>query len=196
MEQQAKVTSVDALENFRASLILFLSKAKPALEEVMHEVVRTRLWIENDQRTFWEREIKTRRRKLEQAQAELFSARISKLQEASAAQQMAVQHATRAIHAAEEKMRMLKKWNRELENLADPLVKQIEQLHGFLMNDMGRLSLFWLRPSRSCSPMPRFQSERGQSPLPFQPKLKTSVQRLNQPITRHPSPIYEHLLPF
>jgi hypothetical protein len=138
MDQQAKVTSVDALENFRASLILFLSKAKPALEEVMHEVVRTRLWIENEQRTFWEREIKTRRRKLEQAQAELFSANISKIQKASAAQQMAVHHAQRAIHEAEEKMRMLKKWNRELENRADPLVKQIEQLHGFLMNDMGR----------------------------------------------------------
>jgi hypothetical protein len=55
---------------------------------------------------------------------------------------MAVQHATRAIHAAEEKMRMLKKWNRELENRADPLVKQIEQLHGFLMNDMGRAVAF------------------------------------------------------
>src|SRR5262249_34746544 len=142
MEQQAKVTSVDALENFRASLILFLSKAKPALEEVMHEVVRTRLWIENEQRTFWEREIKTRRRKLEQAQAELFSARISKLQEASAAQQMAVHHAQNAINAAEEKMRMLKKWNRELENRADPLVKQIEQLHGFLMNESGRADAF------------------------------------------------------
>jgi len=142
MEQQAKVTSVDALENFRASLILFLSKAKPALEEVMHEVVRTRLWIENEKRTFWEREIKTRRRKLEQAQAELFSARISKLQEASAAQQMAVHHAQNAINAAEEKMRMLKKWNRELENRADPLVKQLEQLHGFLMNDMGRAVAF------------------------------------------------------
>jgi predicted nucleic acid-binding Zn-ribbon protein len=142
MEQQAKVTSVDALENFRASLILFLSKAKPALEEVMHEVVRTRLWIENEQRSHWEREIKTRRRKLEQAQAELFSASISKIQKASAAQQMAVQHAQRAVHAAEEKMRMLKKWNRELENRADPLVKQIEQLHGFLTSEMARASAF------------------------------------------------------
>jgi hypothetical protein len=55
---------------------------------------------------------------------------------------MAVQHAHRAIQAAEEKMRMLKKWNRELENRADPLVKQIEQLHGFLMNDMGRAVAF------------------------------------------------------
>lgn len=142
MEQQAKVTSVDALENFRASLILFLSKAKPALEEVMHEVVRTRLWIEGEQRTHWEREIKARRRKLEQAQAELFSANISNIQKASAAQQMAVQHATRAIHAAEEKMRMLKKWNRELENRADPLVKQIEQLHGFLTSEMVRAIAF------------------------------------------------------
>jgi predicted nucleic acid-binding Zn-ribbon protein len=142
MEQQAKVTSVDALENFRASLILFLSKAKPALEEVMHEVVRTRLWIENEQRSFWEREIKTRRRKLEQAQAELFSANISKIQKATAAQQMAVHRAQSAISAAEEKMRMLKKWNRELQNRADPLVKQIEQLHGFLTSDMGRAVAF------------------------------------------------------
>jgi hypothetical protein len=142
MEQQAKVTSVDALENFRASLILFLSKGKPALEEVMHEVVRTRLWIENEQRSFWEREIKNRRRKLEQAQAELFSANISKIQKASAAQQMAVHHAQRALHAAEDKMRMLKKWSRELENRADPLVKQIEQLHGFLTNDMVKAVRF------------------------------------------------------
>ena len=142
MHQQAKVTSVDALENFRASLILFLSKAKPALEEVMHEVVRTRLWIENEQRTFWEREIKTRRRKLEQAQAELFSANISKIQKATAAQQMAVHRAQNAVNAAEEKMRMLKKWNRELQNRADPLVKQIEQLHGFLTSDMGRAVAF------------------------------------------------------
>lgn len=142
MEQQAKVTSVDALENFRASLILFLSKAKPALEEVMHEVVRKRMWIEGEQRSHWEREIKTRRRKLEQAQAELFSANISKIQKATAAQQMAVQHAMRAIHAAEEKMRMLKKWNRELENRADPMVKQIEQLHGFLTSEMTRAVAF------------------------------------------------------
>jgi hypothetical protein len=55
---------------------------------------------------------------------------------------MAVQHAQRAVHAAEEKMRMLKKWNRELENRADPLVKQIEQLHGFLTNDMVRAAAF------------------------------------------------------
>ena len=138
MEQQAKVPSVDALENFRASLILFLSKGKPALEEVMHEVVRTRLWIENDQRNYWAREIKIRKRKLEQAQAELFSASISKIQKATAAQQMAVHHAQRSLNAAEDKMRMLKKWSRELENRADPLVKQIEQLHGFLTNDMAK----------------------------------------------------------
>ena len=55
---------------------------------------------------------------------------------------MAVQHAQRAIHAAEEKMRMLKKWNRELENRADPLVKQIEQLHGFLTSEMARAVAF------------------------------------------------------
>ena len=33
---------------------------------------------------------------------------------------------------------MLKKWGRELENRTDPMVKEIEQLHGFISTDMSR----------------------------------------------------------
>src|SRR5436190_7789547 len=115
-EQQAKVTSVAAIEQFRATLVVFLSKTRPTLEEVISEVTRTKQWLQNDQVTFWEKEMKIRRRALEQAQAELFSARISTIQEATAAQQLAVQRANRAIREAEEKLRILKKWGRELEN--------------------------------------------------------------------------------
>ena len=39
---------------------------------------------------------------------------------------------------AEAKLAVLKKWDRELENRTDPLVKQVTQLHGFLTTDMGR----------------------------------------------------------
>jgi len=137
-EQQAKVTSIAAIEQFRAALILFLTKARPTLEEIVAEVNRTKLWLQNEQLSFWERQMKVRGRELERAQAELFSARLSKIQQASAAQQMAVQRAHHAIREAEEKLRVLKKWGRELENRTDPMVKEIEQLHGFISTDMSR----------------------------------------------------------
>jgi hypothetical protein len=142
MEQRAQVTSVEAIEAFRSCLILFLTKARPTLEEVMNEVIRTRSWLQHDQRVHWEKEVKLKRRDLEQAQAELFSARISKLEEASALQQMAVQRTHRAVQHAEEKLRVLKKWDRELENRSEPLLKLVEQLHGYLSTDMVHATAF------------------------------------------------------
>jgi hypothetical protein len=137
-EQQAKVSSIEAIEQFRSVLLVFLSKARPTLEEIISEVNRTKNWLENDQLAFWDRQMKVRRRDLDEAQAELFSARISTIQQASAAQQMAVQRAMRAVREAEDKMRILKKWSRDIENRSDPMVKEIEQLHGFITVDMGR----------------------------------------------------------
>jgi hypothetical protein len=137
-EQQAKVTSVDAIEQFRSVLLLFLTKARPTLEEIISEVNKTRNWLQNDQVSFWERQMKARQRTLETAEAELFSARISTIHEASAAQQMAVQRARRSIREAEEKLRILKKWGREIDNRTDPFVKEIEQLHGFISVDMTK----------------------------------------------------------
>ena len=40
MAERAQVTSVEAIESFRASLIVFLSKVRPTLEEVSDEVMR------------------------------------------------------------------------------------------------------------------------------------------------------------
>jgi predicted transcriptional regulator len=141
-DSQAKVRSVASIEAFRSALVLFLSKARPTLEEVTSEVTRTRQWVQNDQRGNWQKEMKARGRELERAQGELFSARLSKISQASAAQQMAVHRAQRSVREAEDKLRVLKKWDRELQNRTEPMVKQIEQLHGFLTADMARAVAF------------------------------------------------------
>ena len=138
MATQAQITSVEAIELFRAALILFMSQARPALEEVLGEGLQTRLWLENDQRRFWENERRIRNKKLEQAQQELFSARLSQFQESTSLQMMAVHRAQHAVSEAEEKLARLKKWDRELENHAAPLLKEIEQLHGFLTSEMPK----------------------------------------------------------
>jgi len=138
MAERAQVTSVEAIDSFRASLILYLSKARPVLDEVCHEVLRTQLWLQNDQRAHWERELRLRRKKLEQAQAELFSAMLSKIQKVTAAHQMAVHRAERDVKEVEAKQALLKQWDRELENRSQPLLKQVESLQSFLTTEMAR----------------------------------------------------------
>jgi hypothetical protein len=138
MAERAQVTSVEAIESFRADLILFLSKVRPVLEEVSDEVVRLQVWLQSDQRRHWEGELRRRGRKLEEAKREMFNTSLSHLQEATALQHMAVQRAQRAVREAEDKLDTAKKWERALEDRTAPLVKQVEEFHGFLTVDMGR----------------------------------------------------------
>ncbi len=142
MPERAHVTSVDALESFRANLIVYLSKARPTLEEVSAAVQRMRGWLEGEQRTYWENEFRRRRRAWEEAQQALFSSKLSQLREASAAEQMAVQRTKRALDEAEGKLRILKQWNRVFDNRVDPLVKQMEKLHTVLAHDMVQAVAF------------------------------------------------------
>jgi chromosome segregation ATPase len=136
MPDKAHVTSLDALDAFRANLIVYVSQARPALEEVAADVMRTRSWLENQQRSLWENQLRRRVKELERAQQSLFSARLGALRRETAADQMAVHRAKRAVEEAETKLRMIKKWLREFEGRVQPMVKQTEKLHTILTNDM------------------------------------------------------------
>jgi len=136
MPQQAHVTSLESLEAFRSNLIVYLSQARPTLEEVSADAVRMHLWLENDQRSHWENEVKKRTKGLEQAQQSLFSARLGILRQETSAEQLAVHRAKRAFEDAEAKLRVVKKWDREYDGRVQPLLKQMEKLHSVLSNDM------------------------------------------------------------
>jgi len=138
MPEQAQVTSIEAIESFRASLLLFISKVRPVLEEVSDEVLRLQFWLQNDQRRFWEGELRKRGLKLEEARREMFNTALSHLQQATALQHMAVQRAQRAVRDAEGKLDTIKKWERAIEDRTAPLVKQVEEFHGFLIVEMGK----------------------------------------------------------
>jgi hypothetical protein len=139
MAEKAQITSVEAIESFRAQLIVFLGQARPVLDEVANEMSRMRLWLQNDQRMFWEQELRRRARRLEEAKQELFNATVSSLQTGTAALlQMTVQRSRRAVDEAEAKLKFLKRWDAELDNRSSPLMKQTEQLQGFLATDMAR----------------------------------------------------------
>jgi hypothetical protein len=167
MAERAQVTSVEAIEAFRANLIVFLSKARPALEEISTDVLRTRLWLQHDQRRYWNNEFRIRSKKLERAQGELLSSRLSALDEPKSAQQMAVRKAQEAVREAEAKLAMLKKWDRDLENRSEPFVKQVNQLHDYLTTDMSRAVAYLAEVIKSLeayTDVPRPGSSRQSSP--------------------------------
>jgi len=141
MPEKAHVTSVEAIEDFRTQLILYISKARPALEEVSSDVLRMRLWLENEQRTNLEALVRRRYKELEQAQATLSNARIAVFKHDATAEQLAVTRAKRAHEEAEHKLKRLKYWDREFATLVEPLAKQLEKLHTVLANDMTRATI-------------------------------------------------------
>lgn len=138
MPEKANVSSVDALDAFRAELILYLSRARPTLDEVASEAMRTRVWLENDQRIYWEGQLRLRARQLEQAQQALFSSRISKMREESSAELLAVHRAKRSLEDAEQKLRITRQWNRDFESKVQPVLKQLEKFHTVLSNDLPK----------------------------------------------------------
>jgi hypothetical protein len=138
MPEKANVTSVEAIEEFRAQLVVYVSKARPALEEVSSDVLRLRLWLENDQRMALEGLARRRRKELDQAQAALTSARMAIIKHETSAEQLAVSRARRALEDSETKLRRVKYWDREFSTLVEPMAKQLEKLHTVLANDMGK----------------------------------------------------------
>jgi hypothetical protein len=143
MPDRARVTSLEAIESFRAKLIIYRDKAGRVLDEVSDEVVRTRLWLQSDRVTHWQNQIRARHRELEQRQQELFTAQLSGLLEASQVQQAAVQKARQALRDAEARLQLVKQWNRQFDQRVEPLGRQVEKLQHTLGVDLGK-AVAWL----------------------------------------------------
>ena len=132
MTNQVRLTSIDALEALRSALIIFLTKSRRSLDDARDDVRRTRSWIQHDQRFHWEGQVRQRQKKLDQAEQELLSAKLSGLRDNLVFQQNAVRKARAALVEAEEKLRTVKRWSRDFDNAADPLVKRLEGLRQYL----------------------------------------------------------------
>ncbi len=132
MEGQARVGSIDALESFRASLIVFIERARAAVEEAADEVRRARQWVHQDRRVYWDHQVRVRRRACDEADQALMAARISDLRTAKAAEQMAALKAKRALAEAEEKLVNVRKWSRDFDERFTPLLKGLEGMRQLL----------------------------------------------------------------
>jgi hypothetical protein len=175
MSNQAKVTSVEALDTMRAGLIIFLTKARRCLDDAGDELRRTRLWLQHDMRTRWENELRKARRVLEAAEQELFSAKLSGLRDDLSFQQNAVRKAKAAVAHAEEKLRNVKGWSRNYEAASDPLAKRLEGLRQFLDYDLPKGITHLVQLQRTLEGYAEINlSTDSPNPLPASPPESTA----------------------
>jgi hypothetical protein len=143
MGTQARVATTDAFESFRASLIVFLGKARRAVDDAGDEVRKTRGWLQHDQYVHWEGELRRRTKLLDQAQQELRSAQFTGNRDSVLMQrQVAVHKATQSVEEAEAKLRCVKKWNQSYDNNADPILKRLEGIRQYLEIDLPKAITF------------------------------------------------------
>jgi hypothetical protein len=136
MDSQARITDTDALENLRSALIVFQARAKRSVDEVIDEVRRTKRWLEQEKRDFWEAQIRIRSQKLEQAEQELFNAKLSAWRDSIAREKAMVVKMRALVTEAEEKLRAVKHWDRNYESTVEPLTKGLTSLREFLEQDL------------------------------------------------------------
>jgi len=117
MSQFARISSLDALREFKASIADFAEQAGLALSESQADVQRTIWWIQNDRNSHWQREIKKRAEKVVQAKAELFKKQLADNDARTSAilERKNLAKAQHALEEAEEKLKRVKKWSQALE---------------------------------------------------------------------------------
>lgn len=128
MSTQARITSVEALESFRAELIRYIETARVALEDMTGDARRTRTWLDFDRTQHWTGMHKRALKLLHQAEEELYSANLTNPHASNAIQKLSVARAQRKVDEIEAKLHVIKRWRQVYDNRTGPLVQQLEPM--------------------------------------------------------------------
>jgi hypothetical protein len=112
MSKAARVLSVEALSDFRRSMIQFVEEARGALSGVEMELRRMRDWLERDQLGYWMMQVKRRQEEVMNARTELARRKIAAQGSdtiSDTEQKEKLREAQRRLHVAEEKVAVVKR---------------------------------------------------------------------------------------
>ncbi len=120
MGQEARVSSIPALRQLRASLGTFAKVASSALEEASTGIQRTRQWLREDQYRFWKAQVQARteefvRARLALKQRQVFDRTLAGTPSSCVDEKKALKVAEARLREAEHKLNRVKAWSRQIE---------------------------------------------------------------------------------
>lgn len=131
MSGSARITSIEAVGEFRAALGEFEDNVRGALAAAEIDVRRTLDWLRHQQQPFWKSEIRKREEKLTQAKSALSRAQslTSELSPKSFVdEKKALDRVKRSVERAREKLARTKVWHREMERAFDTYKASVNRL--------------------------------------------------------------------
>lgn len=140
MATSARVTSIEALEDFRARLIKSGTEAGNALANLQMQLRRTFEWLE-DQLKYWQAALREREELVVRAKGELLQRQSSSGSVRGPGctdQKIALEEALDRMHEAETKIRNCKHWQRILPREIMECDGPARQLSGFLEADFRK----------------------------------------------------------
>src|SRR5690242_9023597 len=124
---QARVDSFDALNLFKAALWKFQEAATIALGDAESELHRIQMWLETEQQSFWQGQIRKRQEIVSRCKEAVRMKKVFKdstgRQQSAVDEEKALQIAVRRLEEAEQKLAYTRKWARALQ-------KEIEMYKG------------------------------------------------------------------
>src|SRR5260370_813267 len=140
MGPSARVTSIEALREFRGSLSRFGHDAKEAVCATELEIRRVFDWLEAQLKT-WQKEVRDRQEEVVRAKAELIQRQYGKRDGYGAGttdQEIALEKAIRRLQEAEGKVEKIRQWRNLLPRAVAEYEGPARQLMGMLDADLPR----------------------------------------------------------
>jgi hypothetical protein len=136
----ARVTSIEALKDFRADLCTFGDRAKDGLSSVQMEIQRALDWIGNQEK-YWHREVRRWEEAVNQARAELARRKMIRIGDRvpdCTEQEDILRAALRRLDESEEKLHKTRRCLPSFRRAVDEYLGPARQLAGFLEGEQPR----------------------------------------------------------
>ena len=140
MSEFARVSSIDALRDFRADLCTFGERAKDVLSSVQMAIQRTLDWLDN-QAKHWQREVRYWDDAVNQARTELARRKMIRIGDRApdtTEQEKILRVAQHRLEEAEEKLAKTRRWLPAFQRSVDEYQGPGRQLAAFLEADQPR----------------------------------------------------------
>ena len=120
MGNVARVDSINALKQFRASLVQFTQTAAVAVEEVDMEIQRTHTWLQQDRYRYWKTKLHNRSEAYVQAkqvlnQRQLFERAVQGVPSSCVDERKALQVAEQRLRETEHTFQRVRSWIPQME---------------------------------------------------------------------------------
>jgi hypothetical protein len=142
MSEQVRVKDLEVFARFRATLIKFAQAAGEAVSSADSEVASTHNWLETEQRTFWEGQLRKRAEAVAKAREDLRQKRLYKDSSgrtpSAVEEEKALAKAVAAVAHAEDRLQNVRRWLPRLEKASGMYRSGVAALSKTIADDIPK----------------------------------------------------------